>query len=168
MSAKGVQILDAEKIDKIIKRIAHQILENFFGEKEIIMVGIDRQGFLFAERIQTEIHQLSDLNVRLFKLRFDKLNPLEEEYDFSGKMSDLEKANIVLVDDVLNSGKTLAYALRFIMEVNVKQIFSTVLIDRFHRRYPVRADFVGLTLSTTLQEHIAVELEGNQDAAFVN
>jgi len=167
MTKKKVEILDHSKIEKIIERIANQILENYFNENEIVIVGIDKQGYLLAQRFIEHLSRLCDKKIRLFKLKLDKDNPLSKEYEFDGELSDIENKNIVLVDDVLNSGKTLAYALRFLMRVNVKQIFSTVLIDRIHRRYPVRADFVGMTLSTTLQDHISVKLGNKKNTAFV-
>ena len=167
MSRKRVEILDHHKIEKIIKRISIQILENYISEAEIVLVGIDEQGYLLAKRLHDMLASNSEKDIRLFRLKLDKQDPLSHDYEFDGELSDLEDKNIILVDDVLNSGKTLAYALRFLMRVNTKQIFSTVLIDRFHRRYPVRADFVGMTLSTTLQEHISVDFSEKKNSAFV-
>ena len=167
MPKKKVQILDHAKISKIVDRISHQIIENFYGKKEIVIVGIDKQGYRLAERINAKLQAISSSEINLFKLKLDKKAPLKTEYEFDGAMSDIEDKNIVLVDDVLNSGRTLAYALRFLMRVNVEQIYSIVLIDRYHRRYPVRADFVGMTLSTGIEEHISVRFEENMDEAFV-
>ena len=167
MAKRKVQILDHIRISKIIERVANQILEHFYNEKEIVIVGIDKQGFLLAQKLIDKLSSICKSDLKLFKLKLDKDDPIQKDYEFDGEMSDLENKNIVLVDDVLNSGRTLAYALRFLMRVHVNQIYSMVLIDRYHRRYPVRADFVGMTLSTDLDEHISVRFSEENSEAFV-
>ena len=164
---KKVQILDHLRITKIIERVANQILEHSYNREEIVIVGIDKQGYLLAQRLFEKLQAICKSELSLFRLKLDKNDPIQKDYEFDGEMSDLENKNIVLVDDVLNSGRTLAYALRFLMRVNVSQIYSMVLIDRFHRRYPVRADFVGMTLSTGIDEHISVEFSESKSEAFV-
>lgn len=164
---KKVQILDHIRIRKIIDRVANQILEHFYNKNEIVIVGIDKQGYLLAQKLHEKLQLICKSELRLFRLKLDKNDPIQKDYEFDGEMDDLENKNIVLVDDVLNSGRTLAYALRFLMRVNVNQIYSMVLIDRFHRRYPVRADFVGMTLSTGLEEHISVNFSNSNSEAFV-
>lgn len=168
MAKDRVEILDHKRIQRIIDRIANQIYENYYNQDEIVMVGIHDQGFKLAERLVDKLKSIAKQNVSIYQLKFDKNDPSAAEFHFSGDPSDLEGKHIVLVDDVLNSGKTIAHALQFLLHSNIGQLFSTVLIDRFHRKYPVRADFVGMTLSTTIQEHITVELNGKSDTAYID
>ena len=98
----------------------------------------------------------------------DKKNPLQSGVSTSIDEKDYKNQSVVLVDDVLNSGKTMAHALQFLLAANIGHLHLTVLIDRFHRKYPVRADFVGMTLSTTIQEHITVKLNGKTDKAYID
>ena len=168
MVKDSVEILDHKRIQRIIDRIANQIYENYYNQDEIVLVGIYDQGFKLAERLFDKLNSITKQNVLLFGLKFDKTNPSSNSFEFSGKASDLEGKHIVLVDDVLNSGKTMAHALQFLLRANIGHLHLTVLIDRFHRKYPVRADFVGMTLSTTIQEHISVELNGKKDKAYID
>ena len=151
-------VLDSKQIEQRINRIAYELYENNYEEKSLIMAGIAPNGYLLAQRIAKVLGSISPIKVTLAKLEINKENPLEEEIKTDLGSADIKNKVIVLVDDVLNSGKTLIYGTRLFLEAPVKRLSTVVLVDRNHTRYPVKADFSGISLSTTLQEHISVEL----------
>lgn len=148
------KILDAIQIDQKLNRMAYQVYETNFKEKELFIVGIDGNGYKVAERVADLLRSISTIKITLGKITIDKENPwlFEPKIDFTEK--NFENKSVVLVDDVLNSGKTLMYAVKLFLNKPVKQLNTLVLVDRSHTRFPVKADVVGLSLSTTLQERI--------------
>lgn len=152
-----VKILNTVEIHQKINRLAYQVYENNFLEKELLVVGIEGNGYKVAKLISEKLKKISPLKITLGKIKVDKEKPWTEapETDFSEK--DFANKAVILVDDVLNSGKTLMYAVKLFLINPVKRINTVVLVDRSHTRFPVKADFVGLTLSTTLQEHIEAD-----------
>lgn len=157
-------ILTNEQIENKTKRIAYQIYEVNFNEKEIIIAGITGNGFLFAKKIEKVLSKISDLNVVLCEVYIDKKNPLKE-VTTSINSSDYKNKSLVLVDDVLNSGTTLIYGIKHFLEVPLKRFKTAVLINRNHKKYPVKADFKGISLSTSLKEHISVVFENSSSHA---
>src|SRR5205085_1906874 len=127
--------------------------------KEIIIAGIANGGLVFAKQLEKVINKICDLKTQLVKLTLDKENPVVNSIEPALAAGALKNKVVIVVDDVLNSGKTLMYSLRPFLEADIKKIRTVLLVNRDHKRYPVEADFVGITLSTTLQEHIAVVLE---------
>jgi pyrimidine operon attenuation protein/uracil phosphoribosyltransferase len=167
MSEK-VKILDTLQISQKLNRLAFQVYENNFSEKELLVVGIDGNGYKVASQLCEKLKKISPQQISLGKIRINKNKPWESEgvADFNEK--DYVNKAIVLVDDVLNSGKTLMYAVRLFLEKPVKKINTVVLVDRSHTRFPVKADYVGLTLSTTLQEHIEADFSRkNKEAVYL-
>ena len=163
--AKSI-ILNNQEINHKIRRIAFQILENNSNEKELILAGITKNGFLFAKQLEIILKEISDLKVILCEVKMDKKNPLSHiETSISEK--DYQNKSIVLVDDVLNSGSTLIYAIRHFLNVPLKQFKTAVLVNRNHKKYPVKADFKGVSLSTSIQEHITVEFSKNKSVAYL-
>jgi len=152
------EILSHLQIELKINRLAHQILENTFEEKSIFIGGIHGNGSIFAGLLVEILKANSSQEIILFSIEMDKENPLASPIQLSIDSSSLKNNCVVLVDDVLNSGKTMQYALSKILEQPVRIIKTVALVDRKHRRYPVKADFVGLSLSTTLKEHISISL----------
>lgn len=159
-------ILNKKQISQKITRIAHEIYENNFQEKSICVMGIHGDGYLLAERISKSLKKIADFDIEIFKIEMDKKKPLSSGLNVNIEPTDVKNKVVILIDDVLNSGKTLVYATKFLLDYNVKSIQTVCLVDRKHRKFPIRADFVGLTLSTTLQEHINVEL-GKNDVVFL-
>ncbi|MCW3104382.1 MAG: phosphoribosyltransferase [Bacteroidetes bacterium] len=151
-------ILNSKQIEQKINRIAYEIYENNYDEKEIVIAGIAKNGYVLAKRIADVLQEISKIRVQLIEVSMDKENPFNSELKI--KLSDKELKNkvIILVDDVLNSGKTLIFGAKLFLNAPVKRLTTAVLVDRGHNRYPIKADVVGLSLSTTLQEHITVEL----------
>lgn len=157
-------ILTNEQIQNKTRRIAYQIYEVNFNEKEIIIAGITGNGFLFAKKISEILSSISDLNVVLCEVYIDKKHPLKE-ITTSLSSSAYKNKSLVLVDDVLNSGTTLIYGIKHFLEVPLKRFNTAVLINRNHKKYPVKADFKGISLSTSLKEHISVVFENNNSHA---
>ncbi len=151
-------ILNSIQIQQKINRIAYEIYENNYDEKEIIIAGIAENGYLLAKRINDVLRSISPLKTKLISISINKENPMESEIIVALSVSEFKNKVIILVDDVLNSGKTLIFGAKPFLSTPVKRLTTVVLVDRGHNRYPIKADFVGLSLSTTLQEHISVEL----------
>ena len=156
-------ILTNQEIEHKIKRIAYQIYETFVDEKEVVLAGIASNGYLFAEKIATELKSISTLEVLLCEVHINKQQP---ELPISTSLSKEAYANkgLILIDDVLNSGTTLIYAVRHFLDVPLKKFKTAVLVDRNHKKYPVKADFKGISLSTSLLEHVQVVFDENNNS----
>lgn len=161
------EILSRTDIDQKVTRIAYQLLENCFQEEEIFIGGIIGNGSVLAKRIAETIQNNSKLKVHQFEIKIHKAEPWSNPIELSQDKSMLKNGYIILVDDVLNSGKTMQYALIELLQFPTKAIKTVALVDRKHRRFPVKADFVGLSLSTTLKEHVEVVLTENEQQAFL-
>lgn len=167
MENQKTLILNGTQIRQRISRIAYQIYEDNFEEKDIIIAGILKSGFLFAQRLADEVKRISPLQIRLIEIKIDKNNQVSREIELPLSKAELKGKVIIVVDDVLNSGKTLMYSLRPFLDADIKKIRTVLLVDRDHKRYPVFADFVGITLSTTLKEHISVEFGKSEEAVYL-
>jgi pyrimidine operon attenuation protein/uracil phosphoribosyltransferase len=160
-------ILNHQQIQQKITRLGHELLENCFEENKIFIGGIQGNGFELAKKIAAIISRNSDISVNKFEIKINKTEPWKEEVSLSIDEDKLKKGFIILVDDVINSGKTMQYALVKILERPTKTIRTVVLVDRKHRRYPVKADIVGLSLSTTLKDRVEVVLGTSDSKAFL-
>lgn len=160
-----VKILTTTQIQQKINRLAYEVYENNFSEKELLVVGIEGNGYKVAAQIADKLQEISGLSIKLGKISLNKEKPWEgtPKVDFTEK--EFVNKTIVLVDDVLNSGKTLMYAVKLFLDKPVKKINTVILVDRSHTRFPVKADYVGLTLSTTLQERIEADFSKKQKEA---
>lgn len=148
-------ILTADQIRQKIRRIAFQIYENNFDETALLLAGISGEGYVLAQALAQELKNITPFSVELIQLDIDKKQvaqpDVRSETDFTDKV-------IVLVDDVLYTGRTMAYCLQPFLTVPIRKLQVAVLIDRNHPRYPVAADYKGYELSTTLTEHVEVIL----------
>jgi pyrimidine operon attenuation protein/uracil phosphoribosyltransferase len=169
MSSKTL-IINSEKVSQKIIRIAYEILEHNFDEKELILVGIANRGYKVAEKIHKTLVEIApEVNFTLFSISLDKDNVFDKDkVIFNGDLTDLKGKTVIMIDDVLNSGKTLMYAVKYILNAEIKKLNTAVLVDRRHRSFPIRADFAGLTLSTTIQEHIYVEFVGENVEVYLD
>jgi pyrimidine operon attenuation protein / uracil phosphoribosyltransferase len=152
-------ILDSTVADKKLRRMALEILENNAEEKEIILAGIRESGSVVATCIQKMIAEFSPVKTELINITLDKSNPkeitLSHSIDFTGKV-------VIIIDDVANSGRTVLYALKPFLDFYPKKIQTLVLVERRHNSFPVRPDYIGLSVATTLQEHIFVEVDSEK------
>jgi len=160
-------ILNNEQIQHKTKRIAYQIYESNINESEVILAGIKENGFIFAKKIKEALTEISSINVTLCEVIIDKKKP-RDPISTSLDASEYKNKSLVLVDDVLNSGTTLIYAAKLFLEVPLKRFKTVVLVNRNHKKYPIKADFKGISLSTSMQEHIYVEFEGKSAQAFLD
>jgi pyrimidine operon attenuation protein/uracil phosphoribosyltransferase len=168
MGADKVIILNAHQIEQKVKRIAYQIYENNVHENELIIAGIAPNGSLFAEKLATLLKQISPIKITVANIKLNKKNPLENNIEVSIHPDAWTNKSIIIVDDVLNSGKTLVYAVHHFLNKPVKNIQTAVLVDRSHKQFPVNANYVGLSLATTLQEHVEVVFNGDgNDVAYL-
>ena len=159
-------ILDHDEIIHKIKRIAYQIYESNVNETEVVLAGIDSNGYILAKKLKTVLSQISPIKPILCKVIIDKKNPRLDILT-SIKAEDYKNKSVVLIDDVLNSGTTLIYGVKHFLEVPLKQFKTAVLVNRNHKKYPVKADFKGISLSTSLSEHVDVILEGKSFKAYL-
>lgn len=159
-------VLNQAQIIQKTERIAFEILENTFENPKIYIAGIEGNGYLFAERLVEQLNKHSDQEIRLFKIEVNKEKPVNETVNFSVPSDELIGATIILVDDVINSGRTMIYAVKALLENPLNILKVATLVNRTHRRFPVQADFVGVNISTTLQDNIIVELE-NEAVAYL-
>ena len=159
-------ILTNEQIQFKIKRIAYQIFETFSNEKEIVIAGIHGNGAIFAQKIIDQLQLIADLKVKLCVVTIDKKFPLLP-ISTSLSASEYENKNLVLVDDVLNSGTTLMYSVSHFLQVPLSKFKTAVLVDRNHKKYPIKADFKGISLSTSLLEHVQVVFQDGKDCAYL-
>jgi pyrimidine operon attenuation protein/uracil phosphoribosyltransferase len=153
-------ILNHQEINHKLNRIAHQIYEANINEEQVVLAGIDKNGFILGGLLKEKLEEISELDVIICKVIIDKLNPLEE-IKTSLDISNYENKSIILIDDVLNSGATLIYGVKHFLSVSLKRFKTVVLVNRNHKKYPVKADFKGISLSTSLNEHVTVSLKKN-------
>lgn len=160
-------ILDNQEIQHKTRRIAYQIYETFVDEEEVVIAGISKSGYIFAEKIAQMLSSISELKVTLCEVHIDKNNP-SNEITTSLDKSQYENKGLVLVDDVLNSGTVLAYGIKHFLDVPLKKFKTAVLVDRNHKKYPVKADFKGISLSTSLLEHVQVVFDKDENYAYLS
>jgi pyrimidine operon attenuation protein/uracil phosphoribosyltransferase len=152
-------ILGPEVAEKKLKRMAFEILENNFGETGFVLAGIRESGTVIAQSIQKLLFEIAGLKTELITITLDKKNPRDV---ILNRQPDLDNKVIILIDDVSNSGRTLLYAIKPFLDLHPKKIQTLVLVERSHNAFPVKPDYVGLSVSTTLQEHIYVEVESGR------
>lgn len=152
----GNIILNNQQIAHKIERIAFQILEANVNEKEIIVAGIQGGGLLLAQKIIAVLNKISDKNILLCEITMDKKNPIKSEIKTSLKAEQYQNKSVVIVDDVLFSGRTLIYGVHHFLNVPLKQLKTVVLVNRNFKKFPVKADFKGISLSTSMKESVEV------------
>lgn len=161
-------VLNHQQIQQKIDRIAYQVLEDNFDEEEILIAGILPRGDKIAKRIKDILDEIAPFKIKLISIELDKQSTsLKAMVDFN--VQDCSNKAVVLVDDVMNSGKTLAYGFGVFRDVPLKKLRTVVLIDRNHKKFPMTTDYAGTALSTVLKEHIEVVLdeEGEEDAVYL-
>lgn len=160
-------VLNERQINQKLDRIAYEIVENNFEDEQIFLVGIKGNGYEIAKELGKRLEKIGEQKINVSELTIDKKKPLEHDITTSIPLENFDHQTIVLIDDVINSGRTMQYALIKLLERPTKRVKTVALVDRKHRSFPIRCDYVGLTLSTTLKDRIEVELEGEKKAYLV-
>ena len=167
MPTEKTLVLNPEEVALKIQRIAWQLLESHVNEDVVYLVGISKSGYWLAKQVQSILGDISDLRMKLVEMEVNKQHPLENEIRMDVSLDEIENQAVVLIDDVLNSGKVLIYGARHLLAKPIKQLTTAVLVDRNHKRFPVKADVKGLSLSTSLNEHVEVAISGNQADVYL-
>lgn len=155
-----VPILTESQIEQKLKRMAFEIWEKNSDEKELTLIGIENIGAIVAGKIADLLKAISPLKIKLISLTINKKNPLQDKISLT--TDPLNNKVVVLIDDVANSGKTLLYAIKPLLDFGPKKIQIAVLVDRKHKNFPVTPDIIGHSVSTTLQENIIVNFDGHK------
>lgn len=161
------KILGQDRINKIVKRIAFQIHEKNQNESEIILIGILKNGFILSNLIEKELQKISKSKIQLLSIKVNKKSPLNS-VELSSDLNKIKNKSLVLIDDVLNSGKTLIHCVKYLLDVPLANFNTVVLIDRNHKKYPIKIDFKGLSLSTSIKENVSVVFDKNNSYAFID
>jgi pyrimidine operon attenuation protein / uracil phosphoribosyltransferase len=159
-------ILDSVQVKQKIRRMAYEIYEHNFKEKTLVVAGIEGQGYVLAKALAKEIETISPLKTKLVKVLVDKSAPQQNEVRLDTGLKNLSKKCIILVDDVLNTGRTFAYGLKPFLDIEVKKIEIAVLVNRSHTLFPVYPQYTGYELSTTIRDHVEVNL-GREMAVYL-
>jgi len=154
-------VLDKEAIERKLKRMAYEIAEQNIDETELIFASINGNGEIVARNVIKELKEISNFYIQQITIELNKKDPLQVSLD---KKLDTENKVVIVVDDVANTGKTILYALKPFLNFHLKKIQTLVLVERSHKLFPIQTDYSGLSIATTLQEHIAVETKGEEIA----
>jgi pyrimidine operon attenuation protein/uracil phosphoribosyltransferase len=152
-------ILNKQAIVQKMKRMALEIAEQNFDESELIIAGINGNGEIVAKNLAKELNSIYSFRIQTITIHINKKEPLEVSTDNSIAFNN---KSIIVVDDVANTGRIILYALKPFLESHPKKIQTLVLVERSHKLFPIQNDYTGLSVATTLQEHIAVETEGEE------
>lgn len=151
-------ILNASQVKQKIRRMAFEVYEHNFKEKNIVIAGIEEQGYVLAKLLTKEIELIAPLEVKLVKVTLDKLASQQSDVVLDCDLKDVKKKCVILVDDVLNTGRTFAYALKPFLNIEVKKIETAVLVNRSHTLFPIYPQYTGYELATTIKDHVQVNL----------
>lgn len=159
------ELLTAEEIEQKLTRMAYEIAERHYNEKNIVFIGIEENGAAVSNRLFELVSQIVTIPCEKSSIQLSKENPIG-----GAKLSSplyLKNKCVVLIDDVFNSGSTLMHASSFLAAQEIHRLTTAVLVERKHRRFPIKADFVGLKLSTTLKEHVTVSMDGKKSSVTI-
>jgi pyrimidine operon attenuation protein/uracil phosphoribosyltransferase len=157
------EIIHTYKVNQIVDRLAYQIAEHHSESKELILLGIESSGYILANQLFELLKPIiPNVALSLNKLTINKKNPLEKSIDLDAEIHFFENKSIIVVDDVINSGRTLFYALRPFFLIDIQMLQTLVLVERKYKRFPISADYVGVSLNTTFKEHIEVICENGK------
>ncbi len=158
-------ILSADKAMMKLRRMANEVIERNDEEHQLVLAGIKGNGLDIAVVLKSILDKISSFNVVLLPIDIDKQNPLNCHIENN---ADLQDKVVVVVDDVVNSGKTLLYSLLPLLKASPKKIETLTLVERSYKTHPVHVDYVGISLSTTFHDHIIVEVkDGKLEGAYL-
>ncbi len=153
-----MQILDHKQVSQKIERLAYQIYENHHTTKNLVFLGINSNGYRFAKLLQEAYNGIAENQAIIGSIKVNAANPLDADIEIDVDLKSLNKKSVIIVDDVANTGRTIFYGTKPIMDFLPKNIQAAVLVDRKHKMFPIQVDYVGLSLATTLKENIKVDL----------
>ena len=163
---KEKKILDKEQIQEKIKRISYEIYEENFDDKSILICGIEKNGSIIAKRIIKELESICDIKIEFMSINLNKRKPLNN-VEIKSSKNNIKNKSIILIDDVSNTGKTLIYVIKELIKFEPKKINTAVLVNRDHTLFPIKINFVGLSLSTSIKSHIEVKLDNKDVGAYL-
>jgi len=152
-------VLEKESIKRKMKRMALEVAEQNIDETEIVIAGIAGNGEVIAKSLVAELRQLASFSITEVTIQLNKKDPVEVTFE---PAVILDNKVIIIVDDVANTGKTMMYAFKPLLQIHPRKVQTLVLVERSHKLFPVQTDYAGLSITTTLQEHIAVETSGDE------
>ena len=160
------KILNKEEIQDKIKRISYEIYEENFESKALIICGIEKNGSEIARKVIKELKSICNIKIEFISVSLNKKNPLNSIKIESSKNKIKDKP-VILIDDVSNTGKTLIHVIKELIEFEPKKINTAVLVNRDHSLFPIKINFIGLSLSTSINNHIEVVLNENDIGAYL-
>ncbi len=158
-----MKILDGSQIKQKIKRLAIEILENNFEEKTIVLIGINNNGTGFAKLLEKELKKITEITIQLATIRLNPAAPLSTPIELNIPVETLKSKTVILVDDVANTGRTIFYACKPILDILPKKLEVAVLVDRRHKTFPIYPKYVGFSLATTLKEDIELQIVNKEE-----
>ena len=161
-------ILDKDKIFQKIRRLAYHIYENNSQENEIVFAGVQESGFVLAQLVGQEFSKISPIPLRMVGISLDKFMPLQTDIVLDCELRFLENKTIILFDDVMNTGRTIAYSLKPFLNMPIKKLQTLVLVNRGHSVFPISADYVGYDLNTTINQHVTVLLKDENFGVYLH
>ena len=153
-----IRILNYKQLNQKVKRLSWEIYENNINENNIVIVGISDRGSILAKELMKVIEKISNIHVTIGRIDLNKKNPFDKTASINLVQNDYKNKVVILCDDVLNSGKTLMYSAEIFLSTPLKKLSTVVLVNRNHNLYPIKSDYVGFSLSTTLKEYVNVDL----------
>lgn len=168
MEAETNLILDKKKLTQIIKRMAYQIFEENYLEKEIVIAGIYEKGYYFAELLASELNNFQQLEAKVIKIEVNKTAKVQPEVKLDIELNELKNKVIIITDDVLNTGRAISFGLRPFLNIPFKKLQTAVIVKRSHKTFPVSTDYVGYTMATTLKEHIEVKFDPKEFGVYLH
>ncbi len=159
-----MKVLSHKKIGQKITRMAIEIIEHNYEESEIILAGINNNGSAFARLLLDQLQKVDNKKkYTLAKISLNPANPITQNISINIDKAQMTGKTCIIIDDVANSGRTIFYACKPIFDVIPNKIEAAVLVDRTHKSYPIKVDYIGLALATTLKENIRVDLSNKDD-----
>lgn len=155
-------VLTKKQLDQRIKRVAYEIYENNLEEKELVLAGVSDNGFILAKMIRKQLSIIAPTKIDIVKISINKEAPFNDAIEINYPEEDLNQRSVILIDDVLNTGKTIAFALKAFLNTNTRKIEVAVMVNRSHKLFPIYPKYTGYELATTFNEHVEVKLDGDR------
>jgi pyrimidine operon attenuation protein/uracil phosphoribosyltransferase len=162
-------LLNHVQIENKTIRLAHQILENNFNEKTIVLIGLNKRGNILCENVKNTLTKIFKGSIEHYNIIAKKNENNTTEFLWNN--TNIENKTVILIDDVVDTGQTLMNAACTILNFNPSKLQTLALIDRNHRNFPIRVDYVGMHVATTLHENVVVEFDVRElrnNCAFLN